>query len=105
LWIACVELLAIGMGIGKASVYKYIPAYFPRDVGAVGGLVGSLGALGGFVLPLGFGYLQQATAQPRSCFWLLLTLIAWSFAWLHLVVAGIKRTRAQDVPPATRAAT
>jgi MFS transporter, NNP family, nitrate/nitrite transporter len=90
-----VEILAIGMGVGKASVYKYIPEYFPKDVGAVGGLVGTLGALGGFFLPLGFGYLQEWTTQPRSCFWVMFALIAWSFAWLHLVVVGIKR-RARD---------
>jgi NNP family nitrate/nitrite transporter-like MFS transporter len=86
-----VEVLGVGMGIGKASVYKYIPDYFPRDVGAVGGLVGTLGALGGFFLPLGFGYLQEATKQPRSCFWIMLALVAWSFLWLHLVVVGIRR--------------
>jgi NNP family nitrate/nitrite transporter-like MFS transporter len=105
-FIVCVEVLAVGMGIGKASVYKYIPEYFPGDVGAVGGLVGALGALGGFVLPLGFGYLQAATDQPRSCFWVMLTLIAWSFAWLHLVVVGMKRTREQaamGAQPARRA--
>jgi NNP family nitrate/nitrite transporter-like MFS transporter len=93
-----VEVLAVGMGIGKASVYKYIPEYFPRDVGAVGGLVGTLGALGGFLLPLGFGYLQEATGQPRSCFWIMLALIAWSFAWLHLVVAGLKRRASVEAP-------
>jgi MFS transporter, NNP family, nitrate/nitrite transporter len=103
-FVVCLEVLAIGMGIGKASVYKYIPEYFPRDVGAVGGLVGTLGALGGFLLPLCFGYLQQATAQPRSCFWVMLALIAWSFAWLHLVVAGIKRARPQAAQQVTRAA-
>ena len=27
------------LGMGKTSVYKYIPEYFPRDVGVVGGLV------------------------------------------------------------------
>jgi NNP family nitrate/nitrite transporter-like MFS transporter len=97
-FVFCVEVLALGMGIGKASVYKYIPEYFPRDVGAVGGLVGTLGALGGFFLPLGFGYLQEATAQPRSCFWIMLALIAWSFAWLHLVVVGIRRTRVAPAP-------
>jgi NNP family nitrate/nitrite transporter-like MFS transporter len=99
LWtfVALVEVLGVGMGIGKASVYKYIPEYFPRDVGAVGGLVGTLGALGGFFLPLGFGYLQEATAQPRSCFWIMLALIAWSFAWLHLVVAGIRRRASTTV--------
>jgi NNP family nitrate/nitrite transporter-like MFS transporter len=93
-FVVCIEILGIGMGIGKASVYKYIPEYFPKDVGAVGGLVGTLGALGGFVLPLAFGYLQDATAQPRSCFWVMLAIIAWSFAWLHLVVVGIRRSRA-----------
>ena len=87
----CIEALAVGMGIGKASVYKYIPEYFPRDVGAVGGLVGTLGALGGFLLPLAFGYLDQATHQPQSCFWIMLALIGWSFAWLHLVVVGMRR--------------
>ena len=32
-------LVGVAMGIGKASVYKYVPNYYPRDVGAVGGLV------------------------------------------------------------------
>ena len=27
-------VVAVGMGIGKASVYKYIPNYYPNDVGA-----------------------------------------------------------------------
>ena len=44
--------VGVAMGIGKASVYTYIPQYFPKDVGAVGGLVGAIGGLGGFVLPL-----------------------------------------------------
>ncbi|RTG99026.1 nitrate transporter permease, partial [Thermus scotoductus] len=34
-----VFLIGVGMGIGKAAVYKHIPTYFPRDVVAVGGLV------------------------------------------------------------------
>jgi NNP family nitrate/nitrite transporter-like MFS transporter len=100
-FVVCIEVLAVGMGIGKASVYKYIPDYFPHDVGAVGGLVGTLGALGGFLLPLAFGYLQQATAQPRSCFWVMMALIAWSFTWLHLVVLGIKRAGAKLPAPAS----
>src|SRR5262249_28174039 len=58
-------LVGIGMGIGKASVYKYIPNYFPNDVGAVGGLVGMLGALGGFFLPKAFGWLGRATGFPQ----------------------------------------
>jgi|RhiMethySRZTD1v2_1073278.scaffolds.fasta_scaffold03164_2 MFS transporter, NNP family, nitrate/nitrite transporter len=94
----CVEVLGVGMGIGKASVYKYIPEYFPDDVGAVGGLVGTLGALGGFFLPLGFGYLEAASGRPESCFWVMLLLIAWSFLWLHGVVTRLRRTQS-SVPP------
>ena len=86
-----VQLLGIGMGLGKASVYKYIPEYFPKDVGATGGLVGTLGALGGFFLPIGFGYLESASGRPESCFWVMTILMAACLVWLHLVVAGIRR--------------
>jgi len=92
----CVEVLAIGMGIGKASVYKYIPEYFPKDVGAVGGLVGTIGALGGFLLPLGFGYLEEAVARPEGCFGVIGGLVLTSMLWLHLVVVGISRNRARS---------
>ena len=66
LCVLLVEVLGVAMGIGKASVYKYISSYFPGDVGAVGGLVGSLGALGGFFLPIGFAYLERLTGRPTS---------------------------------------
>ncbi|HVT81148.1 MAG TPA: MFS transporter [Phycisphaerae bacterium] len=81
-----VFLLGVGMGVGKAAVYKYIPEYFPKDVGAVGGLVGALGGLGGFFLPPLFAYAQSATAMPQATFAVLLALTLLSFAWLHLTV-------------------
>jgi NNP family nitrate/nitrite transporter-like MFS transporter len=82
-------LVGVGMGIGKASVYKYVPNYFPNDVGAVGGLVGALGALGGFVLPPVFGMVGRATGSPQAAFVALLALTVGSLAWLHLVVLGL----------------
>ena len=91
---ALVELLGIGMGIGKASVYKYVPSYYPRDVGSVGGVVGTLGGLGGFVLPLGFGYLESLTGRPESCFWLVSLVTLTSRIALFVVVGSIKRRAA-----------
>ena len=79
-------VVAVGMGIGKASVYKYIPNYFPNDVGAVGGLVGLLGALGGFILPKAFGWLGRETGFPQAAFLALLALTVGSLVWLHFVV-------------------
>ena len=87
---ALMFIVGVGMGIGKASVYKYVPNYFPKDVGAVGGLVGMLGALGGFILPKLFGTLGRATGVPQAAFMALLALTLGSLVWLHLVVMRIR---------------
>ena len=68
-------VLGVGMGLGKASVYKMIPDHFPREVGSVGGLVGLLGALGGVIFPLAW------TAIPGSTFAALLVLTLLSSVW------------------------
>ncbi|HOW67465.1 MAG TPA: nitrate/nitrite transporter [Candidatus Paceibacterota bacterium] len=86
-----VFMVGCGMGIGKAAVYKYIPEYFPRDVGAVGGLVGLLGALGGFYLPPLFAYAYKATGIPQTTFAILFLITLLSFAWLHWVVYRLMR--------------
>jgi NNP family nitrate/nitrite transporter-like MFS transporter len=98
-FVLLIEVLGIGMGLGKASVYKYIADYFPNEVGAAGGLVGTLGALGGFLLPLGFGYLNKSSGRPESCFWIMGALIIASLVWLHTVVSGLRRRSAVRLSP------
>ena len=44
-------LIAAGMGLANAAVFKMVPKYVPHAVGGASGLVGGLGALGGFVIP------------------------------------------------------
>jgi NNP family nitrate/nitrite transporter-like MFS transporter len=92
-------VVGCGMGIGKASVFKYIPDYFPKDVGAVGGLVGMLGALGGFVLPPAFGVLGRWSGSPQVAFVALLVLTLVSLGWLHGVVSRIKAAERSRVLP------
>lgn len=82
--------IGIGMGFGKAAVYKHIPVYFPQDVGAVGGLVGLLGALGGFSLPPIFAYLGTWSGLPQTTWMVLFVLTFISFAWMHMVVRSMK---------------
>jgi MFS transporter, NNP family, nitrate/nitrite transporter len=79
-------IVGVGMGIGKAAVYKHIPEYFPNDVGAVGGLVGMLGALGGFFLPPIFSALLIRVGVPQTTFAVLFLITVISFIWMHLVV-------------------
>jgi NNP family nitrate/nitrite transporter-like MFS transporter len=83
--------VAVGMGIGKASVFKYIPNYYPQDVGVVGGLVGMLGALGGFFLPKIFGWLGRETGFPQAAFLALLALTVASLAWLHVAIWVLRK--------------
>ena len=98
-------VVGCGMGIGKASVYKYVPNYFPRDVGAVGGLVGMLGRSGGFFLPPVFGALGRTTGIPQAAFVSLLVLTLGSLAWMHVVVTRMNREGARAPVPAQPLAT
>ena len=83
---ALVFLLGVAMGIGKAAVYKLIPDYFPHDVGAVGGLVGTLGALGGFFLVPLFALVREWTGLPQSTFVVLFVLTAVAALWMHITI-------------------
>ncbi len=78
--------LGCAMGIGKAAVYKHIPEYFPNDVGAVGGLVGMFGALGGFFLVPLFAYMKEITGAPQSTFGVLFVIALISSVWMHATV-------------------
>ncbi len=86
-----VFLIGIAMGIGKAAVYKYIPDYFPNDVGVVGGMVGVLGGLGGFVCPILFGFLLESLGLWTTTWMFLLGITALCLIWLNVVVRRISR--------------
>ena len=86
---ALVVVLGVGMGVGKASVYTYIPQYFPKDVGTVGGLVGAVGGLGGFVLPLLFAWAKEQTGRPESTWYVMVGLGIVSTLTLSIAVARI----------------
>lgn len=54
LTIACLTL-AVMLGLGMGAVFKLVPEWFPDRVGAVTGVVGAAGGLGGFFPPLVLG--------------------------------------------------
>ncbi|PZO63513.1 MAG: MFS transporter [Paracoccus denitrificans] len=91
LFIAVIFVLGFFMSFGKAAVYKHIPTYYPANVGAVGGLVGMIGGLSGFFLPLLFGWLRDATGLWSSCFAVLFVLAAGSLIWMQLSIRRIER--------------
>ena len=55
--------MAAVIGLGNGAVFKLVPEYFPQSVGAVTGLVGAAGGLGGFFPPLVLGAIRQSVGS------------------------------------------
>ncbi|SDC35449.1 MFS transporter, NNP family, nitrate/nitrite transporter [Williamwhitmania taraxaci] len=56
-------LLAIGMGINNAAVFKLVPEYVPKAIGGASGWIGGLGAFGGFAIPPIMGAIASANGK------------------------------------------
>ncbi|ASC67951.1 NarK/NasA family nitrate transporter [Achromobacter denitrificans] len=76
-------IVGIAMAIGKASVFKFISDEFGENIGAVSGIVGLAGGLGGFVLPIMFGVLLDLTGIRSSAFMLLYGTVCVSLIFMH----------------------
>ncbi len=79
-----VLIVGIAQGIGSASVYRSLADDYPTNMGAVGGLVGVIGGLGGFSLPIMFGIAADATGVRSSAFMLMYAVLAGVMIWTWL---------------------
>jgi NNP family nitrate/nitrite transporter-like MFS transporter len=92
-FMALTFVLGFFMSLGKAAVYKHIPIYYPDHVGPVGVVVGLMGGLGGFVLPIAFGALNDGVGVWTSCFMLLFAVAGVSLVWMHLAVRQMEKLK------------
>ena len=76
-------ILGIAFAFGKASVFKYIANDYPGNIGAISGIVGLAGGLGGFVLPIMFGALVDLTGVRSSAFMLMYGVVWVSLIWMY----------------------
>ncbi len=95
--IAAELLLAVGMGCANGAVFKLVPRYVPEAVGGASGLVGGLGAFGGFVVPpvLGLFVDRFGTGGYSSGFlvYVALALASLAAACLLMIRAGRSENR------------
>ncbi|WP_049922242.1 MFS transporter [Halopiger djelfimassiliensis] len=94
--VAATVLLAAGMGVASAAVFGLVPAYVPDAVGGASGLVGGIGAFGGFVIPpiLGLFVDRRGTAGYATGLVVVLVLGIISFG----LSIGLYRTRSTLLP-------
>jgi NNP family nitrate/nitrite transporter-like MFS transporter len=76
-------VLGIAFAFGKASVFKYISDDYPKNIGAISGIVGLAGGMGGFVLPILFGMLMDWTGIRSSAFMLMYGVVWVSLIWMY----------------------
>ncbi|WP_341957994.1 nitrate/nitrite transporter [Pseudomonas sp. RC10] len=100
LFTALLFIIGIAFAFGKASVFKYIANDYPDNMGAVSGIVGLAGGLGGFVLPILFGALVDLTGVRSSAFMLMYGVVWVSLIWMYFSEIR-KRPLLGKQPPAT----
>lgn len=83
LFTALMFVVGVAWAFGKASVFKYISDEYPKNIGVVSGIVGLVGGLGGFVLPIMFGMLVDLTGIRSSCFMLMYGVTWVSLIWMY----------------------
>ncbi|WP_397535156.1 nitrate/nitrite transporter [Roseateles sp.] len=76
-------ILGIAWAFGKASVFKYISDDYGQNIGAISGIVGLAGGLGGFILPIMFGALMDLTGVRSSAFMLMYGVVWVSLIWMY----------------------
>ncbi len=84
-WVFTALLFVVGIawGFGKASVFKYISDEYPHNIGTISGIVGLVGGLGGFFLPIMFGALLDWTGVNSTAFMLLFGVTLVSLMWMQ----------------------
>lgn len=76
--------LGIAFAVGKASVFKYLSDDYKHNMGAVSGVVGLAGGLGGFILPIMFGMAVDITGIRSSAFMIMFGVVWVSLIWIYM---------------------
>jgi NNP family nitrate/nitrite transporter-like MFS transporter len=95
--VAAEIVMAVGMGVANAAVFKLVAQEIPEAVGGAAGWVGGLGAFGGFAIPplMGIIVQVQGTGGYANGFVVYIGLAVVSI----LLISILKRKRAGTPSP------
>ncbi|HEY5947963.1 MAG TPA: MFS transporter [Kofleriaceae bacterium] len=87
------------LGLGNGAVFQIVPQRFQRDLGAVTGLIGALGGIGGFFLPTLLGSVRQATGSFSFGFIVLASIAGFAAVSLRLLLSARGRWARLELAP------
>lgn len=85
-------IMGAAFAFGMASTFKYVAVEFPANMGIVSGIVGMVGGLGGFLLPIMFGALVDLIGVRSSAFMLL-----YGITWVSIILMYITEVRRAEI--------
>jgi len=83
-------MLLVGMGslgMGNGAVFQLVPQRFRTDIGLATGMVGAVGGLGGFLLPIVLGSAREAFGSFAAGFLALAAFALVALVLLRLLIA------------------
>jgi NNP family nitrate/nitrite transporter-like MFS transporter len=101
LFTVLIFIVGVAQGIGAASVYRSVADSYSENMGSVGGLVGVIGGLGGFTLPIVFGVAADATNVHSSTFMVMYAVLGGVMIWTWIAARG-ERVAILEREPALR---
>jgi MFS transporter, NNP family, nitrate/nitrite transporter len=91
-------IMGVAWAVGKASVFKYISDEYSHNIGVVSGIVGLVGGLGGFLLPIMFGALVDFTGVNSTIFMLMWGITLVSLVWMYWTeIVPLRRTNGRPL--------
>ena len=88
----CCLTMAVFLGLGTGAVFKLVPEWYPQQVGAVTGVVGAAGGLGGFFPPLVMALVKEETGGYALGF-LLMAVVAAAALFVIRAEGGAEQSR------------
>ncbi len=90
--ISAIMLLASGMGVNNAAVFKLVPRYIPKAIGGAAGWIGGLGAFGGFVIPPLMGEIVNIYGRTGYAYGFIIFFLLGLFS-LYTVIILLKKAK------------
>ena len=101
--IAGAVLMAVGMGVNNAAVFKLVPQEVPEAVGGTAGWVGGLGAFGGFAVPPVMGaFVSETTDVGYARGFVVFVILALVSIGLAALLRSRRQTARVPEPVASR---